>query len=43
VSGERTHKALSNSQIETSKGGPLGLNASHDDAFNQALIAFLKS
>ncbi|ETX26816.1 alpha/beta fold hydrolase [Roseivivax isoporae] len=41
-SGARTHEAVANSTLETLPGAPHGCNVSHADAFNQALLAFLK-
>ncbi|MDO9434434.1 alpha/beta fold hydrolase [Hydrogenophaga sp.] len=42
VSGARTHKAIAGSQLAVIKGAPHGFNVSHADAFNQALLGFLK-
>ncbi len=39
--GLRTHRAVPHSQLVTVPGAPHGLNVSHADAFNQALLAFL--
>jgi non-heme chloroperoxidase len=41
VSGKRTHEAIKGSQLVVIKGGPHGLNASHAEPFNKALIEFL--
>jgi len=41
VSGKRTHEAIKGSQLALIKGGPHGLNASHSEQFNKALIEFL--
>ncbi len=41
VSGARSHQAIPGSQLVLIKGGPHGLNASHADEFNQALLKFL--
>lgn len=41
VSGERAQQLLPNAQTQVIKGGPHGLNATHPDEFNQALIKFL--
>ncbi|ADO41849.1 alpha/beta fold hydrolase [Ketogulonicigenium vulgare] len=41
-SGARTHAAIPGSELTIIKGGPHGLNVSHADEFNAALIAFLK-
>lgn len=42
-SGHRTHEALAQSQLHVVAGGPHGINVSHTDEFNQALIDFLGS
>jgi non-heme chloroperoxidase len=41
ASGKRSHEAIKGSQLTLIKGGPHGLNASHPDAFNKALLEFL--
>lgn len=41
-SGLRTHRAVTNSQLVTVPGAPHGLNVSHAQAFNEALLAFLR-
>jgi pimeloyl-ACP methyl ester carboxylesterase len=41
ASGKRTHQALKGSQLAVIKGGPHGLNASHADPFNKALLEFV--
>ncbi|MCA8863856.1 MULTISPECIES: alpha/beta fold hydrolase [unclassified Halomonas] len=41
VSGKRAQELLPNAQTQVIKGGPHGLNATHPDEFNQALISFL--
>jgi len=41
-SGERTHRAVSGSEVVTLKGAPHGCNTSHADDFNLALLNFLK-
>jgi non-heme chloroperoxidase len=41
ASGKRTHAAIKGSQLALIKGGPHGLNASHAEQFNKALIEFL--
>ncbi len=41
-SGQRTHLAVAHSQLVTVKGAPHGLNVSHAQAFNDALLSFLK-
>jgi len=42
VSGERTHAAIPGSTLHVIKGGPHGMNASHPQEFNAALLDFLK-
>ena len=41
VSGKRTHEAIKGSQLVLIKGGPHGINATHPEQFNKALIEFL--
>lgn len=41
-SGERTHKAVRHSQMVRVGGAPHGLNVSHAQAFNEALLSFLR-
>lgn len=41
-SGERTHRAVSGSEVVILKGAPHGCNTSHADDFNLALLNFLK-
>ena len=41
VSGKRTHESIKGSQLALIKGGPHGVNASHPEAFNKALLEFL--
>jgi pimeloyl-ACP methyl ester carboxylesterase len=41
-SGKRTHEAIPHSELHVISGGPHGINVSHADEFNQALISFLK-
>lgn len=41
VSGKRSAEALENSTLVVVKDGPHGLNVSHADEFNQALLEFL--
>jgi pimeloyl-ACP methyl ester carboxylesterase len=41
-SGLRTHRAVAHSQLVTVAGAPHGLNVSHAQAFNDALLAFLR-
>ena len=40
-SGKRTHETLDGSQLVVVEGGPHGLNVSHPDEFNRALLDFL--
>ena len=41
-SGERTHKAVAHSELRVLEDAPHGCNVSHADAFNLALLNFLK-
>ena len=41
ISGKRSAAAITGSEFVVIKGGPHGINASHADEFNEALIAFL--
>ncbi|MFK7696253.1 alpha/beta fold hydrolase [Paenibacillus sp. HJGM_3] len=41
VSGQLSHEAVKGSELVVIKGGSHGLNATHPDEFNQALIYFL--
>jgi pimeloyl-ACP methyl ester carboxylesterase len=41
-SGLRTHRAVPHSQLVRVKGAPHGLNVSHAQAFNDALLSFLR-
>jgi len=41
ASGQRTAEAVAGSQLVVIEGGPHGINASHPDEFNRALIDFL--
>jgi pimeloyl-ACP methyl ester carboxylesterase len=43
VSGKRSHESIPGSRLELIKGGPHGLNATHADPFNRALLQFLKT
>ncbi|MTD46620.1 alpha/beta fold hydrolase [Conexibacter sp. W3-3-2] len=43
VSGKRTHETIDGAQLALIEGGPHGLNATHADAFNEALISFLRT
>jgi non-heme chloroperoxidase len=42
-SGQRTHRAVPHSQLVTVNGAPHGLNVSHAQAFNDALLSFLRA
>jgi pimeloyl-ACP methyl ester carboxylesterase len=42
-SGQRTHQAVRHSKLVTVDGAPHGLNVSHPQAFNAALLPFLKA
>lgn len=42
-SGQRTHRAVAHSRLVTVSGAPHGLNVSHAQAFNDALLAFLRT
>ncbi len=41
-SGRRTHLAVAHSRLVTIKGAPHGLNLTHAQAFNDALLSFLR-
>jgi pimeloyl-ACP methyl ester carboxylesterase len=41
-SGQRTHRAVPHSQLVKVSGAPHGLNVSHPQAFNDALLSFLR-
>ena len=41
VSGKRSHEAIGNSSLVLVEGGPHGLNATHPEQFNRALLDFL--
>jgi pimeloyl-ACP methyl ester carboxylesterase len=41
-SGQRTHSAVLHSTLVTVEGAPHGLNVSHANAFNEALLSFLR-
>ena len=41
VSGKRSHEAIADSTLVVIKGGPHGINATHPDEFNTALLDFL--
>ncbi len=42
-SGQRTHHAVPHSKLVKVKGAPHGLNVSHAQTFNSALLSFLRS
>ena len=42
VSGKRSHELIPDSELVVIEGGPHGLNASHPEQFNEALIRFLR-
>jgi len=42
VSGKRSHEDIADSQLVLVEGGPHGLNVTHADEFNKALLDFLK-
>ena len=41
VSGSKTHAAVAGSELHVVKDGPHGINVSHKDEFNTALLTFL--
>jgi non-heme chloroperoxidase len=41
-SGQRTHRAVPHSKLVTVNGAPHGMNVSHAQAFNDALLSFLR-
>ena len=41
-SGRRTHEAVAGSELEVIQDAPHGLNVSHAEAFNEALLSFLQ-
>lgn len=41
-SGQRTHRAVTHSQLVRVSGAPHGMNVSHAQAFNDALLTFLR-
>lgn len=41
VSGKRVHESVKGSQLALIKGGPHGLNATHVEQFNRALLEFI--
>jgi non-heme chloroperoxidase len=42
-SGQRTHQAIPHSKLVRVNGAPHGLNVSHPQAFNEALLSFLRA
>ncbi len=40
-SGQRTHEQVAGSELHVIAGGPHGINTSHPEEFNRALLAFL--
>ena len=42
-SGQRTHRAVRHSKLVVVSGAPHGLNVSHAQAFNDALLSFLRA
>jgi pimeloyl-ACP methyl ester carboxylesterase len=42
-SGQRTHRAVHHSKLVTVNGAPHGLNVTHAQAFNDALLSFLRA
>ena len=42
-SGKRTHEAVDGSRLHVVEGGPHGVNVSHADEFNRALLEFLEA
>ncbi|TFV89124.1 alpha/beta hydrolase [Blastococcus sp. CT_GayMR16] len=41
VSGKRSHELIPDSELVVIEGGPHGINASHPEQFNSALVGFL--
>ena len=41
ASGKRSAEAIDGSELVVIEGGPHGINASHAEQFNQALLGFL--
>jgi pimeloyl-ACP methyl ester carboxylesterase len=41
-SGKLTHEAIEDSELVVIEGGPHGVNVSHAEEFNSALLEFLK-
>ena len=42
VSGQLTHELIAGSELHVIAGGPHGINVSHADEFNRAVLAFLE-
>ncbi|MOA05112.1 Arylesterase [compost metagenome] len=42
ISGQKAHEHIAGSQLVVIEGGPHGLNATHAEEFNEALLQFLK-
>jgi pimeloyl-ACP methyl ester carboxylesterase len=42
VSGKRSHELIAGSELVVIENGPHGINASHPQEFNEALIGFLR-
>ena len=42
-SGQRTHHAVPHSKLVVVSGAPHGFNLSHAQAFNEALLSFLRT
>ncbi len=42
VSGQRTHEAVAGSELHVVEGGPHGINTSHAEEFNTAVLDFLR-
>ncbi|WP_433799918.1 alpha/beta fold hydrolase [Actinomycetospora sp. CA-084318] len=43
VSGKRTHESIEHAQLTLIDGGPHGINGTHPEQFNEALLSFLGS
>lgn len=41
ISGQRVHRSVQSSELAVVRGGPHGLNVTHAEQFNQALLSFL--
>ena len=42
ASGKRTHEAIDGSRLVVLEDGPHGINASHPDEFNEAVVTFVQ-